>query len=117
MTQGEELTFCGHAGAEPGLAWGSEPAVLRPADNALIQDGRIETAEGLPNCYGPVVGGIRPVTFLEDWGHQGGFHLVWENTMLKRSIQDSCQGPGQHMELGDTAVTTCDLLVGVPQQL
>lgn len=31
MTQGEELIklmFCGHAGAEPGLTWGSEPAVL-----------------------------------------------------------------------------------------
>ena len=41
MTQGEELMFCEHAGAEPGLAWGSEPAVVRPADDALIQYGRM----------------------------------------------------------------------------
>ena len=80
-------------------------------------DGCIETAEGLPNCYGPVVSKIAPVTFLEEWGHQGRFHLVWENTTLRCSIQDSCQGLGQHMELGDIAATTCDLLVGAPQQL
>ena len=115
MMQGEELALCGHAGTEPSLAWGSEAATLRPADNALIQDGRIQTAEGLPNCYGLVVGMIRPFTLLEDWGHQGRLHLVWENPTLKCSIQDSCKGPGQH--IGDTAVTTCDLLVGVPQQL
>ena len=73
MTQGEELVLCGHGGTESGLSQGSEPTLLRPADNALIEDGLPQTAEGLPDRYGPVVGWIRPVTFLAgvELGMQG----------------------------------------------
>ena len=62
-------------------------------------------------------GRIRPVTLLEDGRHQGGLDLIWEDAMLKSSSQNSCQGAGQHMEFGDTAMHTSNLLVGIPEQL
>ena len=90
MTQGKELMLCGHVGTESGLARVSEPTILKPADNALIEDGRIQKAEGLPNRYVPVVCWIGPVTFLENWGHQGGLYALLERRQAEMQHPLQC---------------------------
>lgn len=76
MAQGKGLVVSGHAELGTSLARAPEPTILRLADNALIVDGCIQTAEGLPNRYGQVVDKIGPVIFLERRGHKGGLHLL-----------------------------------------
>ena len=44
VAQGKKLVHDGHAGTKSGLARDPEPSILRPADNTLIEDGRIQRA-------------------------------------------------------------------------
>ena len=88
VAQSKQLMLCGHARPEARLARSSHASFLSPADNAAVEDGSIQSAEGLSHCNRPIVGGVALVPFFEDRGHKGQFDIIRKDATLKGSYQN-----------------------------
>ena len=87
LAQGEQLVLCGEAWTKASLAGRTQAVALGPIDNAVVEDGRVQSAEWFSDCYGAIITGARLISLLEDRRDEGRLDCSWECATLECIVE------------------------------